>query len=132
MVNSSNIPFYQLTTMDKLVKTELKKRWPGIVTSQIIQAIAKAVIQYKAQKEGKNAGIAALLLTSAITGADTTIWKMTPNNWSVAKLDNSSENILEVRYANAVEKVEIPQGSSIVYIKQPTAVAKPYIEILKL
>jgi hypothetical protein len=131
-INNEVIDFYQLNTMEKLVKTELKKRMPAIVASQGIQAIIKAAIQYRAQKEGKAAGFAALLLTSAATSADTTIWKMTPEVWNISKIDNNVSNTLQLRYGNAIESIELPTGSAIVYIKQPTAQSKPLIEILKL
>jgi hypothetical protein len=132
-VNKENVKFHNLNTMDKLVKTELKKRWPGIVASQAVQALAKAVIQYQAQKEaGALGGFLALAATSAMTGADKTIWKMTPNEWNIAKFDNPKKGLLEIRYGNTIETVEMPQKSSIIYLKQATPNSKPLIEIIEI
>jgi hypothetical protein len=132
-VNKENVKFHNLNTMDKLVKTELKKRWPGIVASQAVQALAKAVIQYQAQKEaGALGGFLALAATSAMTGADKTIWKMTPNEWNIAKFDNPKKGLLEIRYGNTIETVEMPQKASIIYIKQATPNSKPLIEIIEI
>jgi hypothetical protein len=132
-INNKVIDFHNLTTMDKLVKTELKKRWPGIIASQAVQALGKAAIQYTAQKEGGAlGGFLALAATSAITGADTTIWKMTPNEWNIAKFNNPNEGELEIRYGNSIQTIEMPNKSAIIYLKQPNPNAKPLIEIIEI
>lgn len=132
-LNKEIINFHNLNTMDKLVKTELKKRWPGIVASQAVQALGKAVLQYTAQKEGGAlGGFFALAVTSAMTGADTEIWRMTPNEWNVAKFDNPKKGLLEIRYGNSIETIELPQKSTIIYLKQVTPNSKPLIEVIDL
>lgn len=131
-IGNNSPSFYEISNMDRIAQTELKKRWPGIVASQVAMAILKAYIQYEADKKGSGASLAALIFTSAATSADTTTWKMTPKSWQVTKLNNKQGEKFTVRYGNNEKSVIVQGGSSIIYVKQHSPQSEPLIEVLSL
>jgi hypothetical protein len=132
-LNGEYLSVQDLGSMEKLTKTELKKRWSGILTRAIASAVAKGVIQKAVAKKNVYAGFAASLVSAASTSADKRIWDKTPANWSVTKVKNSGDNLLSIPYAQTSHQVSLPStGSGIVYIKQPTSNSKPYVSIVTL
>ena len=127
------LKMHTLGSMEKLTKTELKQRWTGILTRSITSAIAKGVVQKAAAKQNEYLGFAASLLSAASTKADVRIWDKTPAIWSVAKFKNNGNNTLQIPYGQTNQIVNIPtSGSGIIYVKQPTSNAKPYVTVLEL
>jgi hypothetical protein len=124
--------FYEISNMDTIAQTELKKRWPGIVASQVSMAIIKAYIQYEADKKGDGASLAAFLFTSAVTSAETTSWEMTPKSWQITKLNNMQGKSFTVRYGNNEKTLTIPTGAAIIYVKQHSPQTEPLIKLLSL
>jgi hypothetical protein len=132
-LNGKYLSMQALGSMEKLAKTELKKRWSGILTRAIASAVAKGVIQKAAAKENIYVGFAASLISAVTTSADKRIWGKTPANWSVTKVKNNGDNLLSIPYAQTSHQVSLPSnGSGIVYIKQPTSSSKPYVSIVAL
>lgn len=131
-IGDTSPKFYEISNMDKIAQTELKKRWPGIVASQVAMAIAKAYIQYEADKKGEGASLVALLLTSAATSAETTSWGMTPKSWQVTKLNNMHGKNFTIRYGNNEKTLTIPTGASIIYVKQHSPQTEPLVKLLYL
>lgn len=131
-INSRELQFVELASMDKLVRTEFSKRWPAIVTTEVVSAFIMMVLQYEAGKENKNLGFLAKALTVASNQADTRIWTLTPQKWSVAKIKAPDAPVVAINYGGQSIEVPIPKGSAIVYIKQPTGYARPLVKVLPL
>jgi len=78
-----------VANMDRVIQTEFKKDFQGILTRAIISATTKAIAQYAAQKnEDSSAQLASLLVAAysyATTAADVRIWTTLPKNFQVAR-----------------------------------------------
>lgn len=131
-INNAQLSFTELADMNKLVRTEFSKRWPAIATRQVVSAFTKAAIQRTADGESVYLGLATKLFTVAVTKADTRIWTLTPQKWSVAKLKRPDNPVLTINYGAQILEVPIEPRSAIVYIKQPTGQAQPFVEVLPL
>jgi hypothetical protein len=124
-----------LARTDKLLRTEFKKRWPATVSRTIASVITKAVLQKEATEEGGLVGsLTAAIYSAASTSADTRIWHAMPEQWSLASTTAEKEEVLYIPYgAGLMSEVTLPKNENIiVYIKQPTTLARPLVEILKL
>jgi hypothetical protein len=131
-INDSQLQFAELANMDKLVRTEFSKRWPAIVTSEVVSALIMMAIQREAGKKNEDLGVFAKLLTVASNQADTRIWTLTPQQWSVAKIKAPDQPTLAINYGSDTLEVPIQKGSAMVYIKQPTSRAQPVVKVLPL
>ena len=124
-----------LSSMDRVVQTEFKKRYPATVTRAITSTLIKTFVQYYAQKEfGDLAGFAAALYQGATTAADIRIWTALPKEFQIAKINtpNNGVIILETPTGGKIN-VTVPQNSnSLVYIKIPTSGAKIVYDVISM
>ncbi len=125
-----------VANMDRVVQTEFKKDFKGILTRAIISATSKAVAQYALSKQkNKGAGMASLLMAAysfATTAADVRIWTTLPKNFQVARLDIPEDRIITISPPDTQSfKIEIPPcNNSLVYVKIPFHQAKPVYDII--
>lgn len=134
-VNGNSVAFAKLATMDQVLQTEFKLRWPSTVTRAIVTSTTKAILQHQMGKElGLVGNLVGLAYSAATTTADTRTWRAMPETWYVAKMAANDNNTLRIPYGNGLfEDIELPAGNNaLVYIKQPTGNAKPYFEIVQL
>ncbi len=135
IVDGDQIDAAELARMDKVLRTEFKKRWPAMMSRAVISATTKAVIQHQATKEfGAVGNLAGYVMSAATTNADTRIWRAMPERWTVAKLPADRDSVLSIPYgAGLVSETRLPAGqSAVVYVKQPTGNAQPLVEVLSL
>lgn len=114
-----------VANMDRVIQTEFKKDFQGILTRAIISATAKAVAQYATQKnEDSSSQLASLLVAAysyATTAADVRIWTTLPKNFQVARLAIPENRKITItpEGLNSFE-VEIPAcTNALVYIRIP-------------
>ncbi|MGC6476322.1 MAG: COG3014 family protein [Parvibaculales bacterium] len=134
-LNGRPVRLYPLSDMSVVMQTEFKKRWPAVVSRALVSTVTKAVIQKQAADENPLLGFAATIYSVATTGADTRSWKMTPKRWRVAKVKLNGDAKISLPYGLEGQSVDldIPGGkSSVVYIKQPSINAKPYVALLPM
>lgn len=133
-LNGQELETTELTTMEKLMQTEFKKRWPAVQARAIGSAVGKALLQNAAAEESPLLNLVATVATAATTKADTRMWSMMPNSWSIAKHGLSGTSNLTVPYGGGKSiSVPLKSGKSqLVYIKQPTAFAKPLVQVLEM
>lgn len=134
-LNGSAVNFSTLATMERVLQTEFKTRWPATVTRAVITATTKAVLQQQMGKElGILGNLAGLAYSAATTTADTRTWRSMPEAWHVAKLPATQLSTLRIPYGLGLfSDVELPNNTNaLVYIKQPAPNAKPYIEVIQL
>lgn len=124
-----------LSSMDRVVQTEFKKRYPATVTRAVTSALIKTFGQYLAQKEfGDLGGFAAALYQGATTAADIRIWTALPKEFQVAKVKAPSSGtiVLETPTGKTVN-IKVPSNnSSLVYVKIPTSGAKIVYDVIKM
>jgi hypothetical protein len=135
MFNSKPIQSDLIGDMNKIMQTEFKARWPSVVTRAAIGAVTKLGIQNEMNKKGGYAGLLTALASAVITQADTRYWQLMPGYWSLARYEINEGDELLIPYGNngAFEAVNVNQDeSSMIYLKQPTAMAKPLIKVYKL
>ncbi len=134
-LNNKPVRLYPLSDMSVVMQTEFKKRWPATVSRAVVSTVTKAIIQKQAADENPLLGLAATIYSVATTGADTRSWKAVPKRWRVAKvkLNGSASMSLPYGLEGQAVNVNIPAGkSSVVYIKQPSINAKPYVALLPM
>lgn len=122
--------------MDRIIQTEFKKDFQGILTRAIISATAKAVAQYAIQKnEESSAQLASVLMAAysyATTAADVRIWTTLPKNFQVARFAIPEDRRITVTPAGLEPfDVGIPAcRNAIVYVRIPYRQAKPVFDII--
>ncbi len=133
-IDREPIDFSDLADMNKVAKTEFKKRWPGVLTRATVSAITKALLQNEAGKQNGMANLIATIYTAASTKADVRGWKKSPAKWYLAKLNpKKGKSILNIPYAASSVRVELDsEASELIYIKQPSASAKPLVTKVRL
>lgn len=132
--NSTALGLTELMSMDQVVQTEFKKRFPGIVTRSVMGAVVKAVAQESVNREaGPIAGLFANLLAIGTTSADVRMWRSMPGHVAVARLDRNAAQRLVLRHAGGEELLVLPEnGPVLIHVKQPDARAKPVIAVVSL
>ncbi len=123
-----------ISSMDTVIKTEFKKEFPSIITRAVISIVIKTVAQVVMEKEqGELGKLIAAIFAYVTTGADTRIWCSLPKEFQVAKTAIPTNRTIKIdtEYGNSYN-VNIPEcNNAIIYIKIPTLMAKPVIEVFK-
>ncbi len=111
--------------MDRIIQTEFKKDFNGILTRAIISATAKAVAQYALEEQSSNAGslasIGMAIYSFATTAADVRIWTTLPKDFQVARMPIPSEKliIIEPPEGQPIE-IKLPDcKNALVYVRIP-------------
>lgn len=106
--------------MDRVIKTEFKKRFPMIMTKAIISAVSKTILQQKLTKQtGAIGGILGSITQMLTTRADIRAWQTLPKRFLVSRVKNTEDRI-EVLDENNQLIVSINQKNKnrIVFLKQ--------------
>ena len=136
----------ELADMDRVILTEFKKEYPAIVRRAIFSATTKAIIQYETQRQAQNsdgkagavmlvAAIASTVYTIASTQADTRTWTTLPKRFDLIRLarPENGKLVLKTSTGMALPEILVPFAqSTLVYVKMPTAGAKPSITVIPL
>jgi hypothetical protein len=129
------IQFTPLARMDRVMQTEFQKRWSATVTRAILSAASKAVLQDRMAKEfGPIGNFAGMIYANASASADTRGWHAMPEQWSLAKLPAAQAAELRIPYGNGLATtMSLPANRDVlIYIKQPSLNAAPYVELFYL
>ena len=134
--------------LDKVVVREFQARLPGIVASQVFEAVVKLAVQIvvvEAAKEhdrrnGTNtaffASLAMSAASAAVTGTDTRHWNLLPKELQaiVWKKPKNKDREIEIWVPGGVQplaKVALPEkGLSVVYVKVPAPGLPPLVRVL--
>ena len=119
--------------IDRVVQTEFKKEFDGILLRAVLVATAKAAAQY-AFEENKNSipAICMAFYSFATTAADVRIWTSLPKNFQAARLSRPADGQLILAAGNRPPTtVQLPDCThAIVYVKMVSADAIPIVEII--
>ena len=136
----------ELSDMDRVVMTEFKKEYPAIVRRAIFSATTKAIIQYEMQRQSQNndgkaglafalASLATTVYTVASAQADTRTWTTLPKRFDLIRIERpeSGNIVIKTSTGLALPEVSLPLTQhTLVYVKMPTAGAKPSITVIPL
>ena len=114
----------RISDMGKVIRTEMKERFPGVLARAVTSAISKAVLQNEAAEQfGVWGQLFAAALTVATTQADLRSWQALPDHWQAARInrpENGNLTLLDHR-GDVLGSLEIPQQPfTLVYVKRPT------------
>jgi hypothetical protein len=121
--------------MDRVMQTEFQKRWSATVTRAIVSAASKAVLQDRMAKEmGPLGNIVGMVYANASASADTRGWHAMPEQWSLAKMPAKQAVDLRIPYGSGLATtMSLPADKDVlIYIKQPSPNAAPYVELFYL
>ena len=94
----------EVADMDKIIKTEFKKRFHTIMVRAIARTVTQTVIQYQLRKRGGViGGLIGSVYQGAMNRADTRQWKLLPKNFHIAR----------VLLKNPTIKIKNPMGKDI-------------------
>jgi hypothetical protein len=124
----------QVADMERVIETEFKKDFKGILMRAIASAVVKAAAQASV-RDNDQYGImtAAIAVYSvATTAADVRVWSALPKDFQVARCAIPENRLLQVfAGGNTAFDVHIPPcKNAIVYIKIINAGASPVCEVL--
>lgn len=124
-----------LSSMDRVVQTEFKKRYPATVTRAVTSTLIKTFGQYLAQKQfGNLGGFAAALYQGATTAADIRIWTALPKEFQIAKVKTPTSGliVLETPTGHKINVTVPKNDNSLIYVKIPTSGAKIVYDVIKM
>ncbi len=117
--------------MDRVIQTEFKKDFNGILTRAIISATAKAVAQYAVGKkeDSLSADLASAFVaiySYATTAADVRIWTTLPKDFQVARLPMPPDRLVTIEPPGGQPfQVKIPAcQKALAYVRIPFRQAK--------
>src|SRR5699024_2634328 len=117
----------RISDMGKVVRTEMKERFPGVLARAVTSAISKAVLQYEAADQiGPLGQLPAATMTVATTQADLRSWQALPDHWQATRIKRPDNGKLTLRdhRGGVLGHLDIPdQPYTLVYVKKPTAQA---------
>jgi hypothetical protein len=126
----------RISDMGKVIRTEMKERFSGVLARAVTSAISKAVLQNEAAEQfGPWGQLFAAVFAVATTQADLRSWQALPDHWQAARIDrpeNARLTLLGER-GEVLGNLEIPQQPfTLVYVKRPTLKAPATVMIMDL
>lgn len=125
-----------VANMDRVVQTEFKKDFKGILTRAIISATAKVMAQYALSKRNssgpKIVSLLATVYSFATTAADVRIWTTLPKNFQVVRLPIPSDRkiIIEPPGGEPIP-LEIPAcRNAFVYVRIPQKQSRQVLDLI--
>jgi len=134
-VGEQAIALQPFARMDRVMQTEFQKRWSATVTRAVVSAASKAVLQDRMGKElGPLGNLAGMLYANASASADTRAWHAMPEQWSLAKIPAKQAEDLRIPYGSGLATtLSLPADKDVlIYIKQPSPNAAPYVQLFYL
>lgn len=108
--------------VDRLVSTEFKKRFRGIITRAVISAMLKTAMQAElAKKHGAMGKFVGALYQLATTRADTRIWSALPKDFQAVRVPRPASGILTVVAGDGSSvQIEVPHSQfCLIHVRAP-------------
>lgn len=88
---SKTVNTKQVASMDKIIKTEFKKRFPTVMARAITRTVAQSLLQYQLRKHGGLiGGIVGAVYQGFMNRADTRQWRLLPKDFQIARIPLTS------------------------------------------
>ncbi|MGA2092230.1 MAG: hypothetical protein ABSH16_02330 [Sedimentisphaerales bacterium] len=124
----------QIADMERVIQTEFKKDFRGILARAIASAVVKAVAQAAMRRQDNGAILAALVAvySAATTAADVRIWSALPKDFQIARCPIPDDRKLTISPpGGAPFEIYVPTcTNAIVYVKIIAAGSNPVYEVL--
>jgi len=124
-----------LADMDRVVQTEFKQEYGGIVLRAVAGSIAKAAAQYMLSRSNNNdfLPIVMALYSAATTAADVRMWTSLPKTVETARLAMPANRRLTLT-AGQTAPMTVELGDcrhAIVMVRQITPAAVPTVDVIR-
>ena len=118
--------------MDRVRLTEFKFGYNAMITRALFSTTLKTVAQYETSQHSGYLSLATGLLSAMTTHADTRTWTTLPKDFQVARVNMPTNRIINIKYGNNEQNIKIDKTAknAIVYVRIPTAIAKPSILVM--
>lgn len=131
-----NIPeLSPFSPMGKVIQTEMKARFPAMLTRAVTSAVLKAAMQdVAAEKLGVLGRYGSAMLSQATTKADLRSWQALPDHWQVTRLERPSSGQLILKNdSGTLGQIELPEWPyTLVYIKRPSPQGSIEVALINL
>jgi hypothetical protein len=126
--------------MERVIQTEFKKDFQGILTRALVSATVKAAAQYAIEQQNNGSAgksllsVAMAVYSYATTAADVRIWTTLPKDFQVARVRMPADRNIAVfspEGAKILDCVIDPCRNAIVYVRIPFKAATPFCGIIK-
>ena len=110
----------EICSMDNIIKTEFKKRFPFILSKAILNSLTKTLAQYEFQRNGDLLGtFLSIAYQGLTTKADVRSWGNLPKLFESKRIElNGEPVIIRDDKGNMIKSISIPKGKdAIIYIK---------------
>ncbi len=117
----------EIASMDKIIKTEFKKRFPTIMARAITRTVTQSLIQYELKRRG---GLLGGIIGAAYQGfmnrADTRQWLLLPKNFQIARIriKSSKLSVFTPNHTKVFTMNLNPKKNHIVFIRITTPTSK--------
>ncbi len=125
----------RVASMDRIIKTEFKKRFPMIMTRALTRTVVQTIIQKKAGDKleshfgtlGFLAKGAMAVAQYALNHADTRMWKSLPKEFQVARVRTTRMLKIKAGGKEIFSLKTNPRKNYLVFVTIPTKKSKPTI-----
>lgn len=124
--------------MDRVIHSEFKKDFEGILTRAIISTTGKVITQYALSQQGNNyatlASIGVAAFAAATNAADVRIWTSLPKDFQIARFPMPQNKTVKITPLNSETfDIELPQCNNVlIYVKIIQRNAKPVYSVIPL
>jgi hypothetical protein len=120
----------EVASMDKVIKTEFKKRFPIVMARAITRTVAQSIMQYQLKKQGGLiGGLIGAVYQGFMNRADTRQWNMLPKDFQIARIELSNPK-LSITSPGGNRKIILNidrNKNHIVYVRIPNQNAKEIV-----
>jgi hypothetical protein len=126
--NKKTLTTKKIASMDRIVKTEFKNRFPIIVGRAVARTVVQTMIQYQLNKNfGTWGGIVGAIYQFSMNRADTRMWGKLPKEFQVARVATSKHLTVTAGNKKIVDLVTNPKKNYMVFVTIPTNQTEPLV-----
>ncbi len=124
----------KVASMDRVVKTEFKKRFPSVVTRAIFRTVTQTVLQKQIKDKTKSMGtfgliarIAGSVYQFSMNRADTRIWNTLPKEFQTARIKTGKSAVIYAGEKKIADIKTNPRKNYMIFVRIPTKKSEPVI-----
>jgi len=122
----------KFASMDRVVKTEFKNRFPLVVARALTRTVVQTIMQKQLQdKVGNLGGILGALYQGVMNRADTRIWERLPKEFQVARVKTSKYLTIFAGNKRVYKLDTDPNRNYIVFVTIPDRFCEPIVQYQK-
>ena len=135
------MPFEELESIDRLVRTEYDVYMRGALTREITRTLVRTGVQVGLGIAADNASdrrtelalrlsqIGTAAWAATCTAADIRSWTALPKRVMAVRLDRPADGVVQVVADGQTIPMTVPAGNSLVFIRKPAPSAPPVVKI---